>query len=213
MNGGSFEDTLAALNGDDVLEGLKAGDALNGGGGNDTASYRQSPGGVTADLLNAGNNTGHAKGDVYSSIENLSGSAFKDKLSGNDLANVIAGGPELDILTGRGGRDVFRFDTVQDSPAGPHRDTNADFNGGIASTVADRIDVSAIDAIAGPRNDVFVFIGSARFSGKAGELRAKVSGSDTLVAGDVDGDGAADIEILLAGFTNITALTKSDFRL
>ena len=65
MNGGGFADTLKALQGNDVLEGRKSGDTLNGGGGNDTASYRHSPAGVTADLLNAGNNTGHAKSDVY----------------------------------------------------------------------------------------------------------------------------------------------------
>ena len=147
------------------------------------------------------------------SIENLAGSAFKDKLSGNDLANIITGGPGLDSLTGRGGRDVFRFERVEDSPAGANRDRITDFKAGTAVTTVDRIDVSAIDAKAGPKNHAFNFIGNTAFSKKPGELRTRVKGSDTLIAGDVDGDGAADFEILLIGITGTAALTASDFKL
>ena len=211
ISGGSLADTITALNGDDVLEGQGDGDDLNGGGGNDTASYRHAPAGLTADLLNAGNNTGHANGDTYNAIENLGGSAFDDTLSGNDVANVITGGGGLDTLRGRGGGDIFRYESVLDSPAGSGRDRIADFNAGTSSTSVDRIDVSAIDAKTGPKNNSFIYIAGAAFSGKPGELRAKVSGANTVVSGDVDGDGSADIEIVLENFTNLAALTGADF--
>jgi Ca2+-binding RTX toxin-like protein len=211
IGGGKFADTITALGGDDSLEGRKGGDTLTGGAGDDTASYRHAPARVTADLLNAGNNTGDAKGDIYVSVENLAGSAFDDKLLGNELNNVVTGAKGSDEMTGRGGSDRFRFESVLDSPAGPGRDKITDFNAGTSSTSVDRIDLSEIDARKGPRNDRFVFIGKAAFSGKAGELQARAAGDNTKVSADIDGDGDADLEILLLGFTNLSSLTEADF--
>ena len=45
----------------------------------------------------------------------------------------------------------------------------------------------------------------ARFSHHAGELRAYSAGSNTLVAGDVDGNGRADFQIVLIGHHTLTA--------
>jgi hypothetical protein len=39
----------------------------------------------------------------------------------------------------------------------------------------------------------------ARFTHHAGELRYKVSGANTIVSGDVNGDGKADFSIVLKG--------------
>ena len=54
---------------------------------------------------------------------------------------------------------------------------------------------------------------SAAFSGTAGQLRTEVihggSGDYTIVQGDVNGDGVADFEIALIGFTG--AISASDF--
>ena len=47
---------------------------------------------MTANLANVLLNKGEALGDLYSSIENLTGSAFNDKLTGNSGANVLEGG-------------------------------------------------------------------------------------------------------------------------
>jgi serralysin len=68
-----------------------------------------------------------AKGDVFHSVEDLSGSAFNDNLTGDSLANalwgnngndVLNGGLGNDTLTGGAGSDTFVFnggiDTVTD---------------------------------------------------------------------------------------------------
>jgi hypothetical protein len=70
----------------------------------------------------------------------------------------------------------------------------------------DEIDLAAIDANAGLASDqAFSFIGAAAFSHTAGELQAKTLGVNTLVSGDVDGNGAADFQILLSGHVTLQA--------
>ena len=61
--------------------------------------------GLTANLGNAGVNSGDATGDSYSSIENLIGSGFNDNLAGDANANTIDGGAGNDTLDGGAGAD------------------------------------------------------------------------------------------------------------
>jgi serralysin len=51
---------------------------------------------------------------------------------------------------------------------------------------------------------------TAAFSGTAGELRQAASGDNTIVSGDVDGNGVGDFLILLIGSL---ALNQTDFAL
>ena len=75
----------------------------------------------------------------------------------------------------------------------------------------DTVDFAAIDIDpAVPGDEAFSFIGSAAFSHTAGELQAKAFGANTLVSGDVDGNGKADFQILLSGSV---ALQATDFLL
>ena len=60
------------------------------------------------------------------------------------------------------------------------------------------IDLSAIDAIAATlADDAFTFIGSAAFGGVAGQLRWQDEGALKRIQGDVNGDAAADITLLV----------------
>ena len=73
----------------------------------------------------------------------------------------------------------------------------------------DRIDLAGIDAISGTgANDAFSFIGAAAFSHQAGQLRFDISGAQTSIFADVDGDGFADLQIVLQ--TPVT-LAAADF--
>ncbi len=116
--------------GDDLLMGLGAADTLDGGDGIDTADYSLSEDSVRVDLNLTGPQTGggevtetptsldgvnpsifyggnHARGDVLISIENVTGSAFKDTLIGNGKDNVLSGLAGDDSLAGGGGNDTL----------------------------------------------------------------------------------------------------------
>ncbi|GGE78081.1 S8 family serine peptidase [Sphingomonas prati] len=83
-------------------------DTIDGGIGNDTASYASATGGVTVSLALAGlQQTGAGGPDLLTSIENLSGSAFNDVLTGNDAANTLTGGAGTDTLNGGLGTDTL----------------------------------------------------------------------------------------------------------
>ncbi len=206
-------DRLSGDGGNDVLTGGAGGDRLTGGEGTDTASYAGASKGVTASLADISRNTNDAKGDIYASIEGLTGSSHADGLYGNGRANTLSGGSGDDILSsgsgndrlygalgaddlvGGSGADTFLFRALSDSTvtvAG--RDTIFDFSG----SGGDRIDLSAIDAdSAASGNQAFDYIGTAVFSGEAGELRSIKSTSDTYIYGDVNGDRKVDLAIHL----------------
>jgi Ca2+-binding RTX toxin-like protein len=116
LTGGAGDDTLSGDgaanaidggNGNDVLIGGAGADALTGGAGTDTASYATAAAGVTANLTTPASNTGDAAGDTYTTIENLTGSAFADILTGTTGANVLDGGAGDDTLTGGAGADTL----------------------------------------------------------------------------------------------------------
>jgi Ca2+-binding RTX toxin-like protein len=105
--GGQGNDTLYGEAGDDLLNGGAGSDVLDGGVGIDTATYANSTLGVTANLASSEFNTNEAAGDAYASIENLIGSGFNDRLTGDASDNVIDGGAGNDRLNGGAGADTL----------------------------------------------------------------------------------------------------------
>ena len=134
LEGNDFANTLDGRGGADTLEGGLGNDLLNGGMGKDTADYSHAPGAVTVNLNLAGpQNTQAAGWDTLRSIENLSGSAYNDRLTGSRLGNQIDGGAGndtlnggagLDTLMGGDGEDTFAFTT---SPGRAGADLILDF--------------------------------------------------------------------------------------
>ncbi|WP_158025947.1 calcium-binding protein [Pararhizobium arenae] len=105
--GGVGTDTLNGGAGDDLLEGGVGADKLVGGSGSDTGSYFFAKAGVTASLAKPSANTGDAKGDTYSSIENLLGTQYADKIYGNGSSNALVGAAGNDLLDGGAGNDLL----------------------------------------------------------------------------------------------------------
>jgi len=226
LDGGGGNDSLAGLNGADTLKGGEGADALDGAGGTDTAVYSGSAAKVFVNLLTGVTGGGDAAGDVLAGIENLTGSSQGDTLTGNGDANrlegsggddlligaagtdTLIGGAGADTLTGAAGADsllggagsdTFDFNApAQSAPSG--RDSVADFEAG---DFIDLLNIDAAEGVAG--NQAFEFIGSALFTGQAGELRFFVEGENSFIAGDVNGDANADFEIIVIGVTTFAA--------
>ena len=145
---------------------------------------------------NAGNNT-------------MTGGFSNNRINGNDGDDTIEGGNGADTLSGGEGADVFVYNNVSDSDAGAsQRDFINFFERGV-----DLIDLSTVDANSNAGgNQAFNFVGGARFSDSAGELRVlDLGGPNALILeADVDGDGSADMQIFVRGQTS---MLTSDFLL
>jgi Ca2+-binding RTX toxin-like protein len=224
LNGGAGNDYMVGGGGDDIFVVAAAGDNTieNAGQGTDTVrSYidRTLANNVERlELLGAGdlNGTGNTldntlvgnSGANILSGDNgndyITGGAGNDTLNGGAGNDTLIGGAGSDILNGGTGNDRFDFDLVSHSPAGPAlRDSIV---GGFSHGF-DLIDLSTIDAntLAGG-NQAFSFIGSAAFSGVAGQLRYSNYNGTVIIDADVNGDSTADMQILVAG-TNFMAGT------
>jgi Ca2+-binding RTX toxin-like protein len=230
--GNGLDNILTGNLGNNDLDGGKGADRMSGGAGNDTylvdnasdsviektgggndlvkASVSFSFGGQAIEKLiltgkasidGAGNGldnaiTGNAGRNV---LEGLGGN---DRLDGGDGNDHLFGGSGGDHLLGGAGRDTFVFNAVADSTIAKNgRDTIGDFS----HAQHDHIDLSAIDAEVGKGNQDFHFIADAVFSGTAGELRFTQSHGDTIVQGDVNGDGKADFAITVESVTHLIA--------
>lgn len=71
----------------------------------DTASYADSPGGVSINLATNVNVGSDAEGDTLTSIERIIGSAFADTIVGSSGDNILDGGTGINILLGGAGND------------------------------------------------------------------------------------------------------------
>ena len=105
--GGAGDDRLIGGNGDDILEGGAGANWLEGGAGIDLVSYARSDAAVNVYLVAGNTHGGYATGDTLFHIENLTGSAFDDVLSGDGKDNAFFGGAGSDNLSGRGGSDML----------------------------------------------------------------------------------------------------------
>ncbi|RID90325.1 hypothetical protein D2N39_18340 [Gemmobacter lutimaris] len=222
LYGGAGNDQIFGMNDNDRLFGGAGNDTLDGGAGVDFADYRPAAGtGVNVNLSIAGSQLVSASEgfDTLVNIENLSGSGFGDTLTGNAGDNVIygiegndtisggggvdrlIGGLGQDTLTGGAGADVFFFTRVADSDLISGRDTITDFVSG-----TDKLNLAQIDANTGVAGDqAFTFLGTGAFTGVAGQLRLAVSGANSFLLGDTDGNGTADLNVALLGVTSIVA--------
>jgi 2',3'-cyclic-nucleotide 2'-phosphodiesterase (5'-nucleotidase family) len=134
--------------------------------------------------------------------DTILGASGSDLLSGGAGDDVLTGGVGIDTLTGGAGADLFVFGERHTARTAARADTIVDFVSG-----EDRIDLSAIDAVAATAGteDAFAFIGTGVFSGTAGELRTELDGGRLLVMGDTDGDLRADFTVILTAATTVQA--------
>lgn len=110
LQGGEGRDTLYGGRGNDSLEGGAGADLMVGGEGDDTFNV-DDPGDVTVELHDGGNDT------VYSTVtwtlaphvENLTLGYAYTQIDGygNELDNLIIGGPTVNLIDGGAGNDTI----------------------------------------------------------------------------------------------------------
>ena len=96
-------DMICGGEGSDILVPGLGNDRVDGGGKSDLIRYKDSPSPVHVDL-SAGTGVGEGL-DQLTSLEQVEGSSFDDILTGDEDANVLAGGSGHDTVTGLGGND------------------------------------------------------------------------------------------------------------
>ena len=128
--------------------------------------------------------------DPRSLIENAIGTSGNDTITGNSAVNRLTGGAGADRSASTMPRKarVAAPDTITDftvgRPAGPVGDGRQPRHGG---------------------DDIFHYLGTGAFTGQAGQLRHERVGSDVIVFGDIDGDGIADLQIILQNAPDLSA--------
>jgi Ca2+-binding RTX toxin-like protein len=123
LSGGEGSDTISGGSGDDVLSGNAGNDIIYGNAGNDTllpgsgidildggigvdtADYSDSLFAITASFaarMAQGDGT-----DIFTNLENITGSPYNDTLIGDQYNNTLSGGEGSDTISGLGGDDTI----------------------------------------------------------------------------------------------------------
>jgi Ca2+-binding RTX toxin-like protein len=132
--------------------------------------------------------------------DTVTGLTGNDTLVGGNGDDNLAGADGSDVLKGGAGADTFVFGKTYVTDADV--DTVTDF----ASAQRDRLNVHSIDANSGVTGDQdFKFISTQGFHSVAGELRYAADGANTIVQGDINGDGMADFSIKVLGIHSFAA--------
>lgn len=146
LSGNGGDNFMYGLGGDDVFYGSAGADELHGSYGSDTAYYYNSKAGVQVDLQSGIGKGGDAQGDRYVSIENATGSSYRDFLYGDDSVNILKGLDGNDYLYGRGGddklyggngKDVLNGGTGADYLNGGSGEDTASYSGSANGVIAD----------------------------------------------------------------------------
>ncbi len=204
LDGGNGNDTLNGNAGNDTLTGGAGTDSLTGGTGNDTYLFdsdtalgtdtitEAAAGGIdTLDFTGSSNDvnvnlntsgtqvvnanlTLNIAAASVGQIENLTGGAGNDTLTGNALNNTLSGGGGNDVLTGNAGNDTLNGGDGNDTI-----NTNGGADGVDGGTGDDIINFSGngdgTSATGGTGSNIFRFL-----AGVVGHYLLTSQGTDTL---------------------------------
>jgi Ca2+-binding RTX toxin-like protein len=203
LQGGGGGDTLLGGNDDDYLSGGAGDDVMDGGAGLDRAAFSPgATGGVTVDLTlqGAAQNTGQGN-DLLTGIENVSGTRFSDKLTGDAGANWLWGGSDGSGVTGDdtisagGGDDLVQVGAGDHNLDGGAGSDTLSFQGNVTDISSAGV-VASLAAQGGAQTTnqgSMTFTGFENLSGSkygdtltgdgGGNLLAGYDGDDSLVGG------------------------------
>ena len=159
LHGGAGDDTLEGDHGNDILDGGEGNDGMDGGPGTDTLDYSAVTAGVVVNLLASawtydgtntiGGNTaydGTGGIDSLSNIENITGSAYGDYLSGSDsVGSVLSGGGGDDVIYGRAHADILIGGAGDDTIDGGDGIDTVDYSSAAAGVAVNLVNNIASD--------------------------------------------------------------------
>jgi hypothetical protein len=192
-----------------------AADSVDGGKGSDVLHLEDIDHGISLNLAAKTLNSGGAT-DTIVGFEKIIGTEFADTFVGSSLGEQIKGNGGGDTFTGGGGGDfmkgsggavdTFIFTAITDSgKTKATRDLIGDFS---ADEDIIKILFDANTTGGGAGDDFTTLLANTTFTGHAGELRYIWRGIQTVVEGDVNGDGKADFSIAIDGHVE---LSMTDF--
>ena len=181
--GGAGDDTIVGGLGNDTLYGdagndtfdegaaTSGSDVINGGAGIDTVSYASRTTAVTV-LIDGVAHSGEASENdkLMADVENVTGGAGNDTITGSVQDNVLDGGAGNDTLNGLAGNDTLKGGAGNDIENGG--DGNDRFDEGTASSGDDTLNGgTGIDTVdySGRTNDLTVVMNPTTASGESGE--------------------------------------------
>ncbi|HEV2865293.1 MAG TPA: M10 family metallopeptidase C-terminal domain-containing protein [Allosphingosinicella sp.] len=217
---GAGDDRLSGGTGNDSIFLSSGRDFIDGGSGQDSIYFFYAKEGVKINLASSTSQDIGVFTITIINVEDVTGTDFKDSLLGNQSGNRLNGYNGDDILGGLGGNDTLEGGRGRDiTTGGPGADgfffwwsddvnssrAQADVITDFHPAEGDHIYLlfDANENTAGEQK--FSFVGTAAFSGTAGELRYDVSSGNAFLQGDTDGNGSADFFIRLDGVTAIAA--------
>ena len=235
IQGGSGDDLIQAGRGDDLVIYMEGFDEVYGGVGTDTLDYTFFGAAIDLDFNNvaavftgdsADWNVGPTRQitEVFDrDVENAIGSAFNDRLVGNQADNMFNGGFGDDLILGMGGDDMFAYSGGLDTWDGGEGADTANFS---TYQYAVQVDLRATGAQALTRmlttvttgdwleiariSNVENIIGSLFDDGLFGDDQSNIilgwGGNDLLSGGEgddeIDGGAGADTAVFSGSSTD-----------
>ena len=197
IDGLDGNDVLIGGQGNDYLLGGGGADILLGGAGEDGTSYLASSAPVVIDLAGGTGHGGDAEGDVLVSIEDVQGTYYGDKITGNASANLIDGWFGDDYLDGRGGKDTVTGGGGNDTIVGNASGASLDGGG----------------AINDPGRDLLTYQTLTSFFGVGVNVNLGAqTGPDTIAQGfKVETIDGKQVQTKLDGYSTFEDLTGSRY--
>jgi VCBS repeat-containing protein len=218
VNLGNGTNTLNLAAGSNSLDFGFGVQVFNGTGSDDTLTLTNGTFGSTIDL-GGGNDTlnlGNGSNVTVNNIETVNGSSGWDTIviANTTGTTTVTGGQGSDFMTASAAADSFRYTAVAESGFGSGvQDQIVNFNAAQDSFVFSGM-AGGPNGFTGP----ITFVGTSAFDGNAAshqsEARLEISGNQTFLQVDVDGDGAMTAQDMQVELVNLTgALHSSNFLL
>lgn len=184
LSGTAGADKLYGNEADDIIAGRGGADTLDGGAGSDTLDYSASAAGVQIDLGKRTASGGDAAGDAISNFENVTGSGFADRLTGDAQNNILVGGAGDDTFVTSGGTDSYYGGEGSDTLDAGHWTTAVKLS--LAEGGSQWIRLDSVENIIGgsAKDELTGDVQANRLVGNAGnDILNGGAGADLLIGG------------------------------